>query len=78
MAEALTRKKKTQAALRSSATRIMNQLVEDSASEEGPTLERLLQSVKVITDREARDIKTLDEEIIALIDEGALEDQIAG
>ena len=75
MTEVLTRKKKTRAAHRSSATRLMNQLAEESASEGGATLERLLQC-KLSLKEKLETLKTLDEEIIALVDEDALEDQI--
>ena len=53
----------------------MNQLAEESASEEGPTLERLLQC-KLSLKEKLETLKTLDEEIIVLVDEDALEDQI--
>ena len=75
MTEALTRKKKTRAAQRSSATRLMNQLAEESAGKGRPTLERLLQC-KLPLKAKLETLKTLDEEIIALVDEDALEDQI--
>ena len=75
MTEALARKKKTRAAHRSSATRIMNQLAEESASKDGPTLERLLQC-KLSLKEKLETLKALDEEIISLVDEDALDDQI--
>ena len=43
MLEVLARKIKTQAAEKSLPTRLMNQLVKESASEGGTTFERLLQ-----------------------------------
>ena len=66
---------KTQAAFRSSTTRIMNRLAEESTIEEGSTLESLLQC-KLSLKEKLQTLKTLDKEIIALIDEDALEDQI--
>ena len=75
MTEALARKKKTRAAHRSSATRIMNQLAEESAREDRPTLERLLQCKLSLKDK-LETLKSLDEEIIAVVDEDALDDQI--
>ena len=74
IAEVLTRKKKTRAVHRSSTTRIMNQLAEESTSGEGPTLERLLQCTLSLKEKQDT-LKTLDEEIIMLVDEVALEDQ---
>ena len=74
MTEALARKKKTRAAHRSSATRIMNHLAEESTSEDGPTLERLLQCKLSLKEK----LETLKDEshlIIALVDEDPLEDQ---
>ena len=53
----------------------MNQLVEESTGEGRPTLERLLQC-KLPLKAKLETLKTLDEEIIALVDEDALEDQI--
>ena len=53
----------------------MNQLAEESASEGGPMLERLLQC-KLSLKEKLETLKTLDEEIIALVEEDALEDQI--
>ena len=61
-------KKNTQAAHRSLATRLMNQLAEESASEGEPTLERLLQC-KLSLKEKLETLKTLDEETITLVEE---------
>ena len=53
----------------------MNQWAEESDSEEGPTLEKLLQC-KLSLKEKLEALKILDEEIIALVDEDPLEDQI--
>ena len=64
------RKKKVRAGHRSSATRIMNQLAEGSATEEGLTLDRL-QQCKLSLKEKLETLKTLDQEILMLIEDDA-------
>ena len=71
--DVLARKKR--AGYRLSGTRIMNQLAEESTNEEGSTLESLLQC-KLSLKEKLQTLKTLDKDIISLVDGDALEDQI--
>ena len=75
MSEALVRKKKVRAGHRSSATRIMNQLEVDRATEDGPTLDRL-QQYKLTLKEKLETLNTLDQEILALVEDSAIEDEI--
>lgn len=75
MSEALARKKKVRAGHRSSATQTMNQLDVDGATEDGPTLDRL-QQCKLTLKEKLETLHTLDQEILALVDDSSLEDEI--
>jgi len=75
MAEALARKKKVRAGHRSSATRLMHQLAEESDTAEGPSLDRLMQCKLTLSDK-LQKLHTLDDEILALVDDEAVEDEI--
>ena len=73
--EALARHKKVRAGHRSSATRLMNQVDEASAVEGGPAIEKLLQW-KLSLNEKLTKLQTLDEEILMLVEDGAIEDEI--
>ena len=71
----VARQKKIRAGHRSSATRLMNQLEEASAATGGPVLERLLQWKLSLNDK-LQKLKSLDNEILALVNDDAIDDEI--
>ena len=71
----VVRQKKIWAGYRSSATRLMNQLEEASAATGGPALERLLQWKLSLNDK-LQKLKSLDNEILALVNDDAIDDEI--
>ena len=75
MSEALARKKKVRAGHRSSATRMINQLETDRTSDEGLTLIRL-QQCKLMLQEKLQTLNTLDQEILTLVEDSALEEEI--
>ena len=75
MSEALARKKKVRAGHRSSATRMINQLETDRTSDEGLTLFRL-QQCKLTLQEKLETLNTLDQEILTLVEDSALEEEI--
>ena len=75
MSEVLARKKKVRAGHRASATRIINQLEADRTIDEGVTLDRLQQS-KLMLQEKLDTLNVLDQEILALVEDSALEDEI--
>ena len=75
MSEALTRKKKVRAGHRTSATQIINQLEADRTADEGVTLDRLQQS-KLMLQEKLDTLNTMDQEILVLVEDSALEDEI--
>jgi len=75
MMEAFTRKKKVRTGHRSSATRIMNQLEADYDTKDGPTLDRL-QQCKLMLKEKLEILNTLNQEILTLVEDSALENEI--
>ena len=75
MTKALTRLKKIRAGHRSSASRLMNQLEEASAATGGPAPDKLHQWKLSLTDKLDK-LLTLNEEILASIDDDAIEEEI--
>ena len=73
--EALARHKKVRAGHRSSATRLMNQVEEASAVTGGPAIDKLLQWKLSLTEKLAK-LKLLDDEILTLVEDSAIEDEI--
>ena len=71
----VARQKKIWASHRSSATRLMNQLEEASAATGGPALEKLLQW-KLSLNNKLQKLKSLDNEILALVNDHAIDDEI--
>ena len=71
----VARQKKIRAGHRSSAMRLMNQLEEASAATGGPALERLLQWKLSLNDK-LQKLKSLDNEILALVNDDAIDDEI--
>ena len=71
----LARQKKIRAGHRSSATRLMRQLEEASAVTGGVALERLLQWKLSLNDK-LQKLKSLDNEILALVNDNAIDDEI--
>ena len=75
MTEAIVRQKKKPVGHRLSATRLMHQIEEASAVTEGLALERLLQW-KLSLNEKLQKLKLLDNEILALVNDDAVEEEI--
>ena len=75
MSEALARTKKVRAGHRSSATRLMHQLDGEYEIDDGPTLNRLMQCKLSLNEKLDR-LHTLDEEILALVEDEGIADEI--
>ena len=73
--DALARNKKVRAGHRSSATRLMNQVDEASAVTGGPAIDKLLQW-KLSLNEKLTKLQSLDDEILTLVDDGAIEEEI--
>ena len=73
--EALARNKKVHAGHRSSATRLMNQVDEASAVAGGLAIDKLFQW-KLSLNEKLTKLQTLDEEILMLVEDVAIEDEI--
>ena len=73
--EALARNKKVRAGHRSSATRLMNQAEEAAAVTGGPAMDKLQQWKLSLTEKLAK-LQALDEEILALVEDSAIDEEI--